>query len=71
MRLRRVFAVVGVIVFAAVPAAVALSADPFGAPEIADPTWHPATFFNDAQPFAGADGAGNVLLADDLPRRRL
>ena len=48
----------------AVPAgAAALSADPFGAPEIADPTWHPATNFTDGVPFAGADGAGNVLLA--------
>src|SRR4051794_10272276 len=64
MRPRRVFAVVGVIVIGAVPAgAVALSADPFGAPEIADPTWRPATNFTDGVPFAGADGAGNMLLA--------
>ena len=64
MRLRRIALAIALIVFGVVPAAVALTADPFGPVEVADPTWHPGSFFNGGQrPFVGADGAGNVLLA--------
>jgi len=64
MRLRRIALAIALIVFGVVPTALALTADPFGPVEVADPTWHPGSFFNGGQrPFVGADGAGNVLLA--------
>src|SRR4051812_30856928 len=61
MRLRRMLPVVAIAVFGAVPVAVA--ADPFGAPETADPVFRPYSFFNEISPFFGADASGNVMLA--------
>ncbi len=62
MRLRRLLPVIAIVVFGGVPAALAVTADPFGAPETADPVFRPRTFFNDIAPFFGADASGNVLL---------
>jgi hypothetical protein len=62
MRLPRILTIAAVGVFGVVPAALAVMADPFGGPEVADPTWRPATFFTDGTPFFGADNAGNALL---------
>ena len=41
----------------AVPAAVAMTADPFGSPEVVDPTYWPSEF---ASPVLGADAAGRA-----------
>ena len=46
MRLRRILPVIAIVVFGGVPAALAVTADPFGPVEVADPTWHPGTFIN-------------------------
>jgi hypothetical protein len=47
----------------AVPVALAVSADPFGAIEVADPTFRPKPRFNDNATVLGVDGAGSALLA--------
>ena len=45
-----------------VPVALAMSADPFGSIEVADPTFRPKPRFNDNATVLGVDGAGNALL---------
>ena len=60
--LRPLLLVAAVGLLGAVPVALAVTADPFGAPEIADSKWHPGTNYLSEGDFFGADGAGNVLL---------
>ncbi len=62
MRLRRLSLTFAIALFVGVPAALAVTADPFGPVEVADPTWHPATNFNSSSPFVGADASGDLLL---------
>ena len=66
--LRRIVLVAAVGGLVAVPVALAVSADPFGPIEVADPTWRPRPLFNDDAPVLGVDGAGNALLGDVRPR---
>jgi hypothetical protein len=49
--------------FVGVPVALAVSADPFGSIEVADPTLRPKPRFNDDATVLGVDGAGNALWA--------
>ena len=62
MNPRRLILMTAIVVLGAVPTALAVSADPFGPVEVADPTWRPGSFFSDASPFVGSDASGNVLL---------
>lgn len=63
MRIRHILGIVAIAVFAGVPAALAVTADPFGPIEIADPVYRPGPLFNDSATVAGADAGGNVSLA--------
>src|SRR5690348_11222318 len=65
MSLRRLLPIVAIVVFGAVP--VALAADPFGAPEVADPVMRAGfSDFPDDAPVIGVDGAGNAVLASSF-----
>jgi hypothetical protein len=55
--------VLAVVVFGAVPAALAVSADPWGAAETVDPTYRPPGLFNDDASRLAVDGSGNALWA--------
>ena len=61
--LRRIVLVAVLSGTVAVPVALAMSADPFGPIEVADPTYNPKPLFNDDASVLGVDGSGNALLA--------
>ena len=62
MKLRPLLPLIAIAVFGGVPAAVAVTADPFGPVEVADSVYRPATNYRGDPPFVGSDGSGNVLL---------
>src|ERR1044072_3459911 len=67
MRLRRILPVLAIAVLGVVPAALAVSADPWGPAEVADPTSWPPGLFGDPAAQLAVDGDGNALWAS-FPR---
>ncbi|WP_211233020.1 hypothetical protein [Solirubrobacter soli] len=63
MRLRRLLPAIAIVVFGVVPAALAVSADPWGAVEVADSTTRPPGLFNDDASQLAVDANGNALWA--------
>jgi len=63
MRLRRLLPVIAIAVFGGVPAALAVSADPWGPAETADPTYWPPGLYNDDAAQLAVDKDGNALWA--------
>ncbi|HEX6021615.1 MAG TPA: hypothetical protein VFZ00_06430 [Solirubrobacter sp.] len=61
MRALRRILVLAAICLVAVPTAVAMTADPFGPPEVVDPEWWPQIDYSNA--LLAVDGSGNALWA--------